>query len=198
MIDDSEGTGSGARRGRAGRCAMPGPPRRGALPVSRRGSRRILVGARPDRPKCRVETAPEADPLQGGATADADDGARGGNTACTAFAHGNRALPPRGGFALPGRRTPRGRQGPSASPAVPSRGPVARPRPRLRGEPLRAIRPRDLRARPPAIQAGLGIAESQVGALGGVVRLGALPALALAADRVGRRRALLAIFPPMA
>jgi len=46
----------------------------------------------------------------------------------------------------------------------------------------------------PQIQAGLGIAESQVGALGGVVRLGALPALALAlaADRVGRRRALLA------
>jgi hypothetical protein len=30
----------------------------------------------------------------------------------------------------------------------------------------------------PQIQAGLGIAESQVGALGGVVRFGALPALA--------------------
>jgi len=46
----------------------------------------------------------------------------------------------------------------------------------------------------PQIQAGLGIAEGDVGWLGSILRLGALPALfiALAADRVGRRRALLA------
>ncbi len=45
----------------------------------------------------------------------------------------------------------------------------------------------------PQIQAGLGIPESQVGLLGSIVRLGSLPALfiALAADRIGRRRALL-------
>jgi len=46
----------------------------------------------------------------------------------------------------------------------------------------------------PQIQAGLGIGEGQVGLLGSFVRLGALPALfiALAADRIGRRRTLLA------
>lgn len=45
----------------------------------------------------------------------------------------------------------------------------------------------------PQIQAGLGIAEGDVGLLGGIVRMGALPALliALAADRLGRRRVLL-------
>jgi putative MFS transporter len=45
----------------------------------------------------------------------------------------------------------------------------------------------------PQIQAGLGIAEADVGWLGSILRMGALPALfiALAADRVGRRRALL-------
>lgn len=45
----------------------------------------------------------------------------------------------------------------------------------------------------PQIQAGLGIPESQVGLLGSIIRLGSLPALfiALAADRIGRRRALL-------
>jgi len=45
----------------------------------------------------------------------------------------------------------------------------------------------------PQIQAGLGIAERDVGWLGSILRLGALPALfiALAADRIGRRRALL-------
>jgi MFS family permease len=45
----------------------------------------------------------------------------------------------------------------------------------------------------PQIQAGLGIAEGDVGWLGSALRLGALPAIfiALAADRVGRRRALL-------
>ena len=45
----------------------------------------------------------------------------------------------------------------------------------------------------PQIQAGLGIAEGQVGVLGSIVRLGALPAfaVALAADRLGRRRVLL-------
>ena len=45
----------------------------------------------------------------------------------------------------------------------------------------------------PQIQAGLGIDESQLGLLGSVVRLGALPAFAIAllADRIGRRRALL-------
>jgi putative MFS transporter len=45
----------------------------------------------------------------------------------------------------------------------------------------------------PQIQAGLGVAEADVGWLGSILRLGALPALfiALAADRVGRRRALL-------
>jgi len=45
----------------------------------------------------------------------------------------------------------------------------------------------------PQIQAGLGIPESGVGLLGSIVRLGSLPALfiALAADRIGRRRALL-------
>jgi MFS family permease len=44
------------------------------------------------------------------------------------------------------------------------------------------------------IQADLGIAESQLGALGSIVRLGGLAALpiALAADRLGRRRILLA------
>ncbi len=46
----------------------------------------------------------------------------------------------------------------------------------------------------PQIQAGLAIDEAQLGLLGSVVRLGALPAFAIAlfADRVGRRRALLA------
>jgi MFS family permease len=46
----------------------------------------------------------------------------------------------------------------------------------------------------PQIQAGLGIAEAEVGILGSIVRLGALPAVgvALAADRLGRRRVLLA------
>jgi len=45
----------------------------------------------------------------------------------------------------------------------------------------------------PQIQAGLGIPEAQVGLLGSIIRLGSLPALfiALAADRIGRRRALL-------
>jgi len=45
----------------------------------------------------------------------------------------------------------------------------------------------------PQIQSGLGIAEGDVGLLGSVVGLGALPALFIAviADRVGRRRALL-------
>jgi len=45
----------------------------------------------------------------------------------------------------------------------------------------------------PQIQAGLGVAEADVGWLGSILRLGALPALfiALAADRIGRRRALL-------
>jgi MFS family permease len=45
----------------------------------------------------------------------------------------------------------------------------------------------------PQIQAGLGISEGEVGVLASVVRLGSLPALfiALAADRIGRRRALL-------
>ncbi|MEX2206608.1 MAG: MFS transporter [Myxococcota bacterium] len=45
----------------------------------------------------------------------------------------------------------------------------------------------------PQIQAGLGIAEADVGWLGSILRLGSLPAIfiALAADRVGRRRALL-------
>jgi MFS family permease len=45
----------------------------------------------------------------------------------------------------------------------------------------------------PQIQAGLGIAEGQLGLLASVIRLGALPAIgiALLADRVGRRRALL-------
>lgn len=46
----------------------------------------------------------------------------------------------------------------------------------------------------PQIQEGLEIGEGQVGVLGSIVRLGALPAfaVALAADRLGRRRALLA------
>lgn len=45
----------------------------------------------------------------------------------------------------------------------------------------------------PQIQTGLGIGEGELGLLGSVVSLGALPALfiALAADRIGRRRALL-------
>jgi MFS family permease len=45
----------------------------------------------------------------------------------------------------------------------------------------------------PQIQAGLGISEDQVGLLASIVRLGSLPALfiALSADRIGRRRALL-------
>ncbi len=45
----------------------------------------------------------------------------------------------------------------------------------------------------PQIQSGLGIGEAEVGWLGSILRLGALPALfiALAADRLGRRRALL-------
>lgn len=45
----------------------------------------------------------------------------------------------------------------------------------------------------PQIQAGLGISEAELGMLGAIVRLGSLPALfiALAADRIGRRRALL-------
>ncbi len=45
----------------------------------------------------------------------------------------------------------------------------------------------------PQIQAGLGISEGEVGVLASIVRLGSLPALfiALAADRIGRRRALL-------
>jgi len=45
----------------------------------------------------------------------------------------------------------------------------------------------------PQIQAGLGVSEADVGWLGSILRLGALPALfiALAADRIGRRRALL-------
>jgi hypothetical protein len=45
----------------------------------------------------------------------------------------------------------------------------------------------------PQIQAGLGVAEADVGWLGSILRLGALPAvfIALAADRIGRRRALL-------
>jgi putative MFS transporter len=45
----------------------------------------------------------------------------------------------------------------------------------------------------PQIQAGLGIAEGDVGWLGSILRMGSLPAIfiALAADRVGRRRALL-------
>ena len=43
------------------------------------------------------------------------------------------------------------------------------------------------------IQAGLGIAEDQLGYLGSIVRFGALPAfgVALVADRIGRRRVLL-------
>jgi putative MFS transporter len=46
----------------------------------------------------------------------------------------------------------------------------------------------------PQIQAGLAIDEAQLGVLGSLVRLGALPAFAIAlcADRFGRRRALLA------
>jgi putative MFS transporter len=46
----------------------------------------------------------------------------------------------------------------------------------------------------PQIQAGLGISEGEVGVLGSIVLLGALPAfaVALAADRLGRRRVLLA------
>lgn len=45
----------------------------------------------------------------------------------------------------------------------------------------------------PQIQASLGITEGQVGYLGSIVRLGALPALAMTmmADRLGRRRVLL-------
>lgn len=45
----------------------------------------------------------------------------------------------------------------------------------------------------PQIQRGLSIAEGDVGYLGSVIRFGALPAflITLAADRVGRRRALL-------
>lgn len=45
----------------------------------------------------------------------------------------------------------------------------------------------------PQIQTGLGIAEGDVGWLGSILRLGSLPAIfiALAADRIGRRRALL-------
>ncbi len=45
----------------------------------------------------------------------------------------------------------------------------------------------------PQIQRGLGIGEGEVGLLGSIVSLGALPAIfiALAADRIGRRRALL-------
>lgn len=45
----------------------------------------------------------------------------------------------------------------------------------------------------PQIQAGLGISEGELGVLASFVRLGALPALfiALSADRIGRRRALL-------
>jgi len=45
----------------------------------------------------------------------------------------------------------------------------------------------------PQIQAGLGISEGQVGLLASIVSLGSLPALfiALSADRIGRRRALL-------
>jgi putative MFS transporter len=45
----------------------------------------------------------------------------------------------------------------------------------------------------PQIQTGLGIAEADVGWLGSILRMGSLPALfiALAADRIGRRRALL-------
>lgn len=45
----------------------------------------------------------------------------------------------------------------------------------------------------PQIQAGLGISEGEVGVLASIVRLGSLPALfiALSADRIGRRRALL-------
>ena len=43
------------------------------------------------------------------------------------------------------------------------------------------------------IQAGLAIPDAQVGYIGSIVRLGALPAfgVALAADRIGRRRTLL-------
>lgn len=46
----------------------------------------------------------------------------------------------------------------------------------------------------PQIQVGLGIAEADVGWLGSIVRLGALPAFfaTVAADRLGRRRVLLA------
>lgn len=46
----------------------------------------------------------------------------------------------------------------------------------------------------PQIQASLGIAEADVGWLGSIVRLGALPAFlaTVAADRIGRRRVLLA------
>jgi len=45
----------------------------------------------------------------------------------------------------------------------------------------------------PQIQLGLGISEGEVGVLASIVRLGSLPALfiALSADRIGRRRALL-------
>jgi len=45
----------------------------------------------------------------------------------------------------------------------------------------------------PQIQAGLGVPETQVGLLAGIVRLGVVPALALTmfADRLGRRRLLL-------
>src|SRR4029077_9844391 len=45
----------------------------------------------------------------------------------------------------------------------------------------------------PQIQAGLGSLERQVGILASIVRMGSLPALfiALSADRIGRRRALL-------
>ena len=45
----------------------------------------------------------------------------------------------------------------------------------------------------PQIQSSLGIGEGVVGVIGSIVRLGAMPALAvaLAADRIGRRRALL-------
>ena len=43
------------------------------------------------------------------------------------------------------------------------------------------------------IQAGLGIAEDQLGYLGSIVRFGALPAfgVALVAGRIGRRKVLL-------
>ncbi len=46
----------------------------------------------------------------------------------------------------------------------------------------------------PQIQAGLGVSEADVGTMAGLVRFGVLPALALniLADRIGRRRLLLA------